>query len=147
MGFGVVPKTGVVKREDEQSPLLDANHIEAQGLSTTATSDDNSDEESLERNPSSPEITREKSARGIIAVLLIGDFPLHSLLLPSTNSCIGVFIANGDGSLVLASYGKIASEFEDLENASWLVTSYVLAMSAAQPLVMLLTVAQMCNHD
>jgi hypothetical protein len=46
-----------------------------------------------------------------------------------------VFVANAEGSLVLATYGRISSEFDDLENASWLVTSYVLAMSAAQPMV------------
>ncbi|KAL3455178.1 efflux pump antibiotic resistance protein [Aspergillus heterothallicus] len=47
---------------------------------------------------------------------------------------IGVFVANAEGSLVLATYGRISSEFNDLRNASWLVTSYVLAMTATQPL-------------
>lgn len=36
---------------------------------------------------------------------------------------------------MLATYGKISSEFDDLKNASWLVTSYVLAVSAVQPIV------------
>lgn len=35
---------------------------------------------------------------------------------------------------MLASYGRISSDFNDLENASWLVTSYVLAMSVAMPM-------------
>ncbi|KAJ0417556.1 efflux pump antibiotic resistance protein [Aspergillus carlsbadensis] len=47
---------------------------------------------------------------------------------------IGVFVANAEGSLVLATYGRISSEFNDFKNASWLVTSYVLAMTAAQPI-------------
>jgi uncharacterized membrane protein YoaK (UPF0700 family) len=47
----------------------------------------------------------------------------------------GVFVANAEGSLVLATYGRISSEFNDFKNASWLVTSYVLAMTAAQPIV------------
>jgi hypothetical protein len=47
----------------------------------------------------------------------------------------GVFISNADGSLLLATNGWIASEFNDLENASWLVTSYVLTLCAVQPLV------------
>ncbi|PVH69326.1 putative multidrug resistance protein fnx1 [Cadophora sp. DSE1049] len=46
----------------------------------------------------------------------------------------GVFVANAEGSLVLATYGRISSEFNDLKNASWLVTSYVLAVSAVQPI-------------
>jgi MFS family permease len=47
----------------------------------------------------------------------------------------GVFIANADGTVVLATYGTISSHFPKLEYASWLVTSYVLAMCAAQPIV------------
>ena len=47
---------------------------------------------------------------------------------------IGVFVANADGSLVIASSQSIASEFNALTDASWLVTSYVLAQCAIQPL-------------
>lgn len=49
-------------------------------------------------------------------------------------SLIGVFIANADGSLVVASSQSIASEFNALINAQWLVTSYLLAQCASQPL-------------
>lgn len=49
-------------------------------------------------------------------------------------SLIGVFIANADGSLVVASSQQIASEFNALINAQWLVTSYLLAQCASQPL-------------
>lgn len=48
---------------------------------------------------------------------------------------LGVFVANADGSLVIASSQKIASDFNALNSASWLVTSYVLAQCASQPLV------------
>lgn len=47
---------------------------------------------------------------------------------------LGVFVANADGSLVIASSQHIASEFQRLSQASWLVTSYVLAQCASQPL-------------
>ncbi|KAF2798071.1 MFS general substrate transporter [Melanomma pulvis-pyrius CBS 109.77] len=47
---------------------------------------------------------------------------------------LGVFVANAEGSIVLAAYGRIASDFNDLDNASWLVTSYVLAVSVTQPM-------------
>lgn len=46
----------------------------------------------------------------------------------------GVFISYADGTLVLATYGTIASEFRALGDASWLTTSYSLAMCAVQPL-------------
>ncbi|KAJ5833281.1 hypothetical protein N7474_001592 [Penicillium riverlandense] len=60
---------------------------------------------------------RQKSVSAVIGVLLIG-----------------VFIANAEGSLVLATNSQIASDLGRLEDASWLVTSYILAMTAAQPL-------------
>ena len=47
----------------------------------------------------------------------------------------GVFVANLDGTLIIASSQQIASEFNVLSNASWLITSFVLALCASQPLV------------
>jgi MFS family permease len=47
---------------------------------------------------------------------------------------IGVFISQADGTLVLSVYGRISSEFNDLENGSWIITAYLLAMSGTQAL-------------
>ncbi|KAH7379780.1 major facilitator superfamily domain-containing protein [Cadophora sp. MPI-SDFR-AT-0126] len=47
---------------------------------------------------------------------------------------IGVFMSNADGSLVMATYGTISSEFGALADASWLTTSYALATCAVQPI-------------
>lgn len=47
---------------------------------------------------------------------------------------LGVFVANADGSLVIASSQQIASEFGQLSQASWLVTSYILAQASSQPI-------------
>ena len=47
----------------------------------------------------------------------------------------GVFIANADGSILLATYGTISSETGDLDNGSWLVITYMLAVCAVQPTV------------
>lgn len=47
----------------------------------------------------------------------------------------GVFVATADGSLVVASSQRVASEFNSLSSASWLVSSYVLAQCACQSLV------------
>lgn len=47
---------------------------------------------------------------------------------------IGGFISNADGSLLLATHPIIASEFNALQDSSWLVTSFALAMAATQPL-------------
>ena len=52
-----------------------------------------------------------------------------------TLDTLGVFISNADGTLVLATYGTISSEFGALGDASWLTTSYSLAVCAMQPIV------------
>ncbi|MCJ1380110.1 hypothetical protein MMC17_003213 [Xylographa soralifera] len=44
-----------------------------------------------------------------------------------------LLLANADGSIVLATYGVIASDIGSLDNASWLVVTYTLAMCAIQP--------------
>lgn len=48
---------------------------------------------------------------------------------------VGVFIAQLDVSFVLATHSNIASEFAKLEDSSWLIVSYTLAMSGTQPIV------------
>ena len=53
----------------------------------------------------------------------------------STDPEIGAFIANADGTIVLATYSTISSELGAMENASWLVVSYSLATCAIQPTV------------
>lgn len=48
---------------------------------------------------------------------------------------IGMFVSNADGSLVMATHPLIASEFNDLEDSSWLFISFSLAGAATQGLV------------
>ncbi|KAF3023456.1 hypothetical protein E8E14_000763 [Neopestalotiopsis sp. 37M] len=47
---------------------------------------------------------------------------------------IGVFLSQADTMLILANYPLIASELSDLSAGSWLLTAYMLAQCAAQPL-------------
>ncbi|KAI1779830.1 MFS general substrate transporter [Hypoxylon cercidicola] len=47
---------------------------------------------------------------------------------------VGVFTANADGSLVIATHPIIASAFNDLENSTWLFISFLLAGAATQAL-------------
>lgn len=50
----------------------------------------------------------------------------------------GVLLANADASLIVASSLQIASEFDSLSAAAWLITTYILAQCAFQPLVRIL---------
>ena len=81
---------------------------------------------------------------GVISVLLLGmDVLLYdhthsrtkALEYTHTLTFLGVFIANADGSIVLATYGIISSYIGSLDDASWLVVTYTLAMCAIQPTV------------
>lgn len=47
---------------------------------------------------------------------------------------LGAFISQVDWTFVLASYSTVASEFNDLSSGSWMVSSYILAQCAVQPL-------------
>ncbi|KAK2044717.1 major facilitator superfamily transporter [Colletotrichum somersetense] len=47
---------------------------------------------------------------------------------------VGTFTANADSSLVMATHPTIASEFDDLEDSSWLFVSFALAGAATQTL-------------
>ncbi|CAG8961229.1 hypothetical protein HYFRA_00013285 [Hymenoscyphus fraxineus] len=98
---------------DETTSLLPHNDIIAKAKSgdvteTEVAPDDNND---LVNPP------RATPKFGIIAVLLIG-----------------AFVSNSDSSLVLATYGTISSDFNDLESGRWLLTAAMLASCAIQPL-------------
>ncbi|KAF7872240.1 hypothetical protein EAF04_003164 [Stromatinia cepivora] len=102
---------------DECTPLL--SDAKSSGVTTYAKPFIGNDEEStpckIPLVDPSPENSR--NITGVISILLLG-----------------VFIANADGSLVLATSGTISSEFNDLGNAGWLISSYTLAMCATQSL-------------
>jgi hypothetical protein len=47
---------------------------------------------------------------------------------------IGVFLAAADGTIIMASYGKIGSELDALNKTSWIANAYFLTLTAFQPL-------------
>ena len=47
---------------------------------------------------------------------------------------LGVFVSQTDQSFVMATYGAVSSEFNDLHSGSWLMSAYILAQCVAQPL-------------
>lgn len=44
---------------------------------------------------------------------------------------IGIFLSSADQTIVVASYGRIGSEMEALNKASWIATAYAEALSPA----------------
>ncbi|KAK4142884.1 major facilitator superfamily domain-containing protein [Dichotomopilus funicola] len=97
-----------------------AGHIAGNGTNgsvpkpTTTGGDEESQEPSADE---ADEAGRVRHVAKIISVLLIG-----------------IFVAHADGSIMLATHPIIASEFNDLENSSWLITGFSLAAAATQAL-------------
>lgn len=74
----------------------------------------------------------------VLPILLLGLSPseVNSLCLDLLFILFtGVFIAQADSSIVLATNQEIASGFGALSDSSWLITTYALAQCACQPLV------------
>ena len=84
-------------------------------VSRTLVDEEATIDESLEASTSS--LTRTTSIGHVVSVLLIGSF-----------------ISNADSSLLFATHPIIASEFNALQDSSWLLTSFALAQAATQPL-------------
>jgi len=159
-GIARIPQKGII---DERTPLLKGRDEDSRGLNAVigevspyeADAEAARCESPLVDKVPSPETPR--NVAGVISILLLGKWrnflsiarsSSYSLLLPLRYSppctpfpprqliaSVGVFIANADSSLVLATSGTISSEFDQLEDAGWLITSYTLAMCATQSLV------------
>ncbi len=144
----------------EQTPLLGSNR---DNITTSISAGHLTSEPtwSISPNPASEDVTSvsesisgEEDRKlgtdivGVISVLLLGTYSTYLIFSPkilyrmgekthlhTTDPGTGVFIANADGSIVLATYGTISSELGSMENASWLVLTYSLAVCAIQPTV------------
>ncbi|KAF7595549.1 hypothetical protein BBP40_005584 [Aspergillus hancockii] len=80
----------------------------------------NDEESALLANPTPNDERRVEvvaSVSTIVAVLILGEF-----------------ISNADSTLVMAATAKVSSEFNRLQDASWLSTAYTLGVCAAQPM-------------
>lgn len=47
---------------------------------------------------------------------------------------IGIFLAAMDGTIIAASYARIGSDLNHLQNTSWIATGYMLMLTSFQPL-------------
>lgn len=106
-----------LESHSERVSLLQPSSSKSPNYQATETVKPLSSPEEEEENES-PEQPSPKSVISILSLLLIG-----------------VFISSADGSLVMATYTTISSEFGAFGDAAWLTTSYVLASCALQPIV------------
>jgi hypothetical protein len=110
---------GAASSESEsESTILLAPDSDSENAGYTSIERVTAEQSTWEQNETTHQ---DSTSRGVLAII--------SLLL------IGVFISNADGTLVLATYGTISSEFDAFGQGSWLTTSYALATCAVQPIV------------
>ncbi|KAM0273873.1 hypothetical protein ACHAQH_008168 [Verticillium albo-atrum] len=106
---------------DERAPLLPSSS--SVFSSTTDSSYDASDEDAS-IGPRDEEAPTQKDAHS--------KTPRAAILRIVAILLLGTFTSNADGSLVLATHPTIASEFNDLEDSSWLFTAFALAGASTQ---------------
>jgi hypothetical protein len=127
-----------VYADPERQPLIpsDADTKANNDKSVTQNVVHTRDEEEENEDGSVEEEDTAKSVLAILSLLLIGK-PNRCPRSPENDADdeIGVFISNADTTLVMATYGTIASEFGAFGDASWLTTSFALATCAVQPIV------------
>ncbi|KAE8377584.1 major facilitator superfamily domain-containing protein [Aspergillus bertholletiae] len=99
-----VPSYQAVSKDGDRQPNGHGHDEESALLSSSSANDELKAEFST-------------SVSTIVAVLLLGEF-----------------ISNADSTLVMAATAKVSSEFNRLQDASWLSTGYTLGVCAAQPI-------------
>ncbi|TFK47620.1 MFS general substrate transporter [Heliocybe sulcata] len=99
---------------EETSPLLKTTATPPSYVTSESASP--ADAESAEP----PETSNGTSSLNIIAIVL----PL----------AVGVFLAAMDQTIVVSSYASIGTQFNQLQNTSWIATAYMLTVVSFQPL-------------
>ncbi|KAL9597896.1 MAG: hypothetical protein Q9219_004849 [cf. Caloplaca sp. 3 TL-2023] len=129
---------------DERSPLLHETSRSpgSKDLEASTVRKNHSSRPDESNNVPNGTATRNSTPDGRI-YLILGMLML-SIATPSSGNAIvpsslnylstGVFMSSLDNSLVIVTSSIIASEFNSLENADWLLTSYLVAVCATQPI-------------
>lgn len=60
--------------------------------------------------------------------------PQASIVAVIVPMMLGIFLIAMDQTIVASTYAAIGSEFEHLENTSWIATGYMLTLTSFQPL-------------
>ncbi|KAI5924218.1 MFS general substrate transporter [Camillea tinctor] len=100
---------------DETSPLLSSSDVSVKAGQDDSPIDVEAAEEAQDATKSQPQLISTASLIQTAAVLMIG-----------------IFTSGLDSSLILATHPRIASEFNALEDSSWLFISFLLAGAATQ---------------
>ncbi|POS71965.1 major facilitator superfamily transporter [Diaporthe helianthi] len=113
----------VVYRVDGLGSCMPPTEYGSSSESSSLLSRSEDEEASLDANAAPP------GADGLQTHEPLSSTAILWIVLPML---LAVFIANADGSIVMATHAIIASEFMALESSSWLYTGFMLASTATQ---------------
>jgi predicted MFS family arabinose efflux permease len=105
---------------EQSKPLLRSNHSQQTSYDAIPTTTNDGPQPSETNGIGQPQQTVEKSRAELIRVLI----PLS----------IGIFLSSMDGTVIVSAYASMGSEFNQLQNTSWIATAYMLTLTAFQPL-------------
>jgi hypothetical protein len=124
---------GAISRPTERSPLL-ARRSSIGSESSSSLRASSPDISTSNGDPSDGRTPAEQEAAAAPAGNK-PDRPPAEIMRIVAVLLIGVFVANADGSLLLATHPVIASTFDQMGSSSWLIISYALAGAATQTIV------------
>ncbi|KAI0668263.1 MFS general substrate transporter [Trametes maxima] len=113
---------------DERTPLLASND-----MSTAAKSNASILSSSTLIASSTDELATEIAPTGTCedSAPLKSHISLFAVVSPMI---LGIFLVAMDVTIVTSTYASIGSQFEQLQNTSWITTGYMLSMTSFQPL-------------
>ncbi|EIW52680.1 MFS general substrate transporter [Trametes versicolor FP-101664 SS1] len=110
----------MVSSATERTPLLAE---EAPGVAPPLIESDSTDEVATRTVPNGTDTENGAPAK-----------PQVSLIAVMAPMILGVFLVAMDVTIVTSTYASIGSQFEQLQNTSWIATGYMLSLTSFQPL-------------
>ncbi|KAI0643317.1 MFS general substrate transporter [Trametes meyenii] len=114
---------------DERTPLLASNDLSTAAKSNASTLSS----ATLIDAASNDELATEIAPTGTYedSAPLKSHISLFAVMSPMI---LGIFLVAMDVTIVTSTYASIGSQFEQLQNTSWITTGYMLSMTSFQPL-------------
>lgn len=113
------------------------NTAHSTGAASDTLRDETSDHESIKMVPTHhEELSKINSHRP--SLLSIQDIEATkknlSVATIYVGLCVSMFMASLNSTVIAPAMGKISSELNDIEDATWIATAYLVAFNATQPL-------------
>ena len=113
------------------------NAAHSTGAASDTLRDETSDHESIKMIPTRhEELSKVNSHRP--SLLSIQDIEATkknlSVATIYVGLCVSMFMASLNSTVIAPAMGKISSDLNDIEDATWIATAYLVAFNATQPL-------------